>query len=152
MASLLTTAQNAALQSAFNDLHDTFAREIYIYKEAKRVVLATTPTFNPIYQQNLTQQEVVERQIQSGMFSARISYDTDRAESYVTSPEIDSQLKLRMPDGYVRIKLEKTGYEYIKEAKRVEFDGRKFSIQSDVRPHGLFQPTHYTFFLSPTEE
>ena len=151
MASLLTTAQNAALQSAFNDLHDTFAREIYIYKEAKRVVLATTPTFNPIYQQNLTQQEVVERQIQSGMFSARISYDTDRAESYVTSPEIDSQLKIKIPDGTVRIKLDKTGYQYIKKAKRVDFDGRRFSITSDVRPHGLFEPNYYTFFLTPTE-
>jgi hypothetical protein len=152
MASLLTSAQKNALQSAINELHDTFARDIYIYKEAKSTVISTSPNYNAIYQQNTAQSQTIKRQVQSGKFSARITYDTDRNQENVTSPEIDSQLKIKMPDGYVRIKVDKNGYEYIKQSKRVEFDGRKFTIESDVRPHGLFEPTHYTFFLLPTEE
>ena len=152
MANLLSNAQKTAYQNAFNDLHDTFARDIYIYKEAKTTVISTSPNYNAIYQQNVAQNQTVRRQVQSGKFSARITYDTDRNQSTLTSPEIDSQLKLKMPDGYVRIKVDESGYEYIKKSKRVEFDGRKFTIESDVRPHGLFSPTHYTFFLLPTEE
>ena len=151
MASLLTAAQKAALQGAFNDLHDTFAREIYVYKEAKSISIATNPSYNAIYHQNAAQSKIETKQVQSGSFMARITYDTDRAEQNISSPEIDSQLKIKIPDGTVRIKLDKTGYQYIKKAKRVDFDGRRFSITSDVRPNGLFEPNYYTFFLTPTE-
>jgi hypothetical protein len=151
MGSLLTASQKAALQSTFNDLHDTFARDIYIFKDAKNIVMSTNPNFNPIYNQNSSLTTTISKEVQSKVFKARIMYDTDRVEPYVSSPEIDSQLKLKIPDGSVRIKLEKDGYEYIKGAKRLEFDGRRFSIASDVRPHGLFEPTYYTFFLLPTE-
>jgi len=152
MASLLTSAQKTALQSAFNDLHDTFAREIYIYKEAQTTVISTSPNYNAIYKQNNNQSQTVSRKVVVKTFKARITYDTDRSQSTLTSPEIDSQLKLKMPDGYVRIKVAEDGYNYLKDSKRVEFDGRKFTIESDVRPHGLFKPTFYTFFLLPTEE
>ena len=151
MASLLTSAQKAALQSAFDSVHDTFARDIYIFKEAKNVTISTSPNYNPIYGQNSNLPDTVTREVQSGVFQARILYNTDRAEPFVTAPQIDHQLKLKVPDGSVRIKLDKDGYEYIKKAKRVDFDGRRFSIESDVRPHGLFKPTYYTFFLLPTD-
>jgi len=152
MASLISAAQKAAFQSAFNDLHDTFARTIYIYKEAQSTVISTNPKYNSIYQQNQSRSQVVSRKVVSSSFQARITYDTDRSQSNLTSPEVESQLKLKLPDGFVRIKVAKDGYEYLKDAKRVEFDGRKFTIESDVRPHGLFQPTHFTFFLLPIEE
>tara|TARA_R110002110_G_scaffold344448_3_gene554452 strand:+ start:103 stop:561 length:459 start_codon:yes stop_codon:yes gene_type:complete len=152
MATLLTLADKASLQSAFNDLHDTFARDIYIFKEAKKITISTSPTFNPIYGQSSSLPQTVTNQVQSGTFKARITYDTDRTEPYISSPEIDSQLKLRVPDGTVRIKIDKNGYEYVKTAKRLDFDGRRFTVESDVRPHGLFEPTYYTFFLLPTEE
>ena len=155
MGSLLSDSEKDALQNAFNDIHDTFARPIYYFKEAKTVVLNTSPSYNPIYGQTTNQspqQRTIKNVVQSGQFSARITYDTDRAESYVTSPEIDSQLKLRLPDGYVRIKVDASGNDIIQKTKRVDFDGRRFSVESDVRPHGLFKPTYYTFFLTPTEK
>ena len=151
MASLLTSAQKAALQKSFDAVHDTFARDIYIFKEAKNVTISTTPNYNPIYGENTKLEKTVTRQVQSGVFQARILYNTDSNEPYVTAPQIDSQLKIKVPDGSVRIKVNKEGYEYIKKAKRVDFDGRRFSIESDVRPHGLFEPNYYTFFLLPTD-
>jgi len=151
MANLFTDAEKEALQNAFDDIHDTFSRPVYYFKEAKTVVLSTNPTFNPIYQQNNIQQTTVKKVIQSGSFNARITYDTDRSESYVTSPEIDSQLKLRLPDGYVRIKVDPSGHETLKQTKRIDFDERRFSVESDVRPHGLFKPKYYTYFLLPTD-
>ncbi len=154
MGSLLTNSEKQDLQNAFNNIHDTFARPIFYFQEAKTVVLNTVPSYNPIYGQagpQATTKQTIKNVIQSGQFSARITYDTDRAEAYLSSPEIDSQLKLRLPDGYVRIKVDESGHNIIQKTKRVVFDGRRFSVESDVRPHGLFLPTYYTFFLLPTE-
>lgn len=150
MPSFLTDSQKSAMQSVFQDLHDTFARPIYYFKEAKKVVLSTTPTFNSIYQQQSAPQKTVTKVVQSGSFNARIQYDTDKSEGSLNDDKIDSQLKIRMPDGYVRIKVDEQGYSHLKNTKRLEFDGRRFSVESDVRPHGLFTPNYYTFYLLPT--
>ena len=96
MASLISAAQKAAFQSAFNDLHDTFARTIYIYKEAQSTVISTNPKYNSIYQQNQSRSQVVSRKVVSSSFQARITYDTDRSQSNLTSPEVESQLKLKL--------------------------------------------------------
>jgi len=151
MGSLLNNAEKADFQKAFDSLHDTFARDIYIFKEAKKVVISTNSNFNPIYNQNSSSTQTVTNQVQSGTFKARIKYDTNMAEDFMVSDNVDAQLKVKMAQGMVRVKLEKTGYEYIKDAKRIELDGRRFSIESDPRPHGLFAPTYYTFFLKPTD-
>jgi hypothetical protein len=150
MPSFLTDSEKSAMQSVFQDLHDTFARPIYYYKEAKKVVLSTNPKFNSIYQQNIAPKKTVQRIVQSGSFNARIQYDTDRSEATFEDPSVDSQLKIKMPDGYVRIKVDSDGHEILKSAKRLEFDERRFSVESDVRPHGLFTPNYYTYFLLPT--
>lgn len=150
MPSFLSDSQKSAMQSVFQDLHDTFARPIYYYKEAKKVVLSTQPSFNSIYQQQSVPQTSVKKITQSGSFNARIQYDTDRSETSLNDDEINSQLKIRMPDGYVRIKVDEEGYGHLRDTKRLEFDGRRFSVESDVRPHGLFTPNYYTFFLLPT--
>jgi|TARA_R110000824_G_scaffold182512_3_gene363443 hypothetical protein len=152
MASLLTSVQKAALQSAFDDVHDTFARDIYVFKEAKKIVISTDPNYNPIYDKNSSLSKTVTKEVQRKTFQARVMYNVDRAEPYLSAPEIDSQLKLKIPDGTVRIKIDQAGYNYVKGSKRIELDGRRFTIESDVRPHGLFEPTYYTFFLMPTED
>jgi hypothetical protein len=152
MSSLIPESEKTLLQEAFNDLHDTFARPVYYFKESKKVIIQTNPSYNPIYGQGQQFTESIKNVIDSGSFNARITYDTDKANSYINDPEIDSQLKLRLPDGYVRIKVDASGYNVIKKTKRVVFDERTFSIESDVRPHGLFTPSHYTFFLLPTEK
>ena len=52
----------------------------------------------------------------------------------------------------VRIKLKIEDYQYIKDAKRIELDGRMFHVESDPRAHGLFDKVQfYTLFLRPTE-
>ena len=63
-------------------------------------------------------------------------------------------MKVNRPDGgsLVRIKLKIEDFEYIKEAKRIELDGRMFHIDSDPRAHGLFDVIQfYTLYLRPIE-
>ena len=63
-----------------------------------------------------------------------------------------TQNKIILPDGVVKIVVEEAGYDYIREARRVEFDGRKFAIKSDGSPDGLVDNQFFTFTLTPIEE
>ena len=85
------------------------------------------------------------------VFKARIRYDTDRSLEFFG--EADSQIKVNRTDkgSQVRIKLKVEDYVYIKDAKRVEFDGRMFHVDSDPRAHGLFDVQFYTLFLRSIE-
>ena len=62
------------------------------------------------------------------------------------------QDKIILPTGTVKIKVNLEGYEYVREAKRVELDGRRFSIKSDGKPLGMFGPQYYEFILIPMDE
>ena len=48
--------------------------------------------------------------------------------------------------------VQEAAYNYIEEARRVEFDGTKFIIESDGKPRGLTENQFYTFVLSPVDE
>ena len=63
-----------------------------------------------------------------------------------------SQNKVLVADGTVRIVVQEAGYNYLSEARRVEFDGTKFIIESDGQPRGLTENQFYTFVLSPVDE
>ena len=65
---------------------------------------------------------------------------------------IKGQLDLELVDGLVRVTVDGAGFELLKEAKRCEFEGRKYSISSKGNPTGIFGPQYYHFFLSPLEE
>jgi hypothetical protein len=49
MGSLISDSDKEAFQSVFDDLHDTFAREIKFIQDAKRVILSTDPNYNYLY-------------------------------------------------------------------------------------------------------
>jgi hypothetical protein len=62
------------------------------------------------------------------------------------------QDKIILPTGTVKIKVNLEGFNYVKEAKRVELDGRRFAIKSDGKPLGMFGPQYYEFVLTPIDE
>ena len=129
------------------DMHDTFARTIYAYKEAQKVIVSTDPNFNYLYN-NVKGVSQIVRKTQFEALSARILYvDKNMEEMY----NVDSQIKVERDIGEVRIKLNAEGYAYFKDAKRVEIDGRLFFKVTDVKKHGLFRPKFFTYYLRPTD-
>ena len=52
MGSLIDDQGKEDLQSVFNSIHDTFAREIKFIKDATRVILSTDPNYNYLYNSN----------------------------------------------------------------------------------------------------
>jgi hypothetical protein len=151
MGSLISNSDKEAFESVFDDIHDTFARDIKFIKEAQRVILSTDPNYNYLYKNTKGQISSVQRKIVEATFKARILY-IGRQNEGMFDGEVDAQIKVEKHVGEVRIKVDKDGYSYLKETKRCEFDGRKFSIVSDEMPHGLFSPKYYTFYLKPVDE
>lgn len=134
------------------DLHDTFSREITVYKNAKRIAIASSPSFNAIYGTSGAT-NTSEYQTVSETFLARIYYlKMDEEFLSNSSAGTDSQSKIIMPNGSVKIVVDPQGYLFIKEARKVEFDGLTFSIRSDGNPIGLFSNQYYEFFLTPIDE
>jgi hypothetical protein len=152
MPSLINQTMQQVVNKAFSNLHDTFARQITVYKNAKRVAIASSPQFNSIYGSSGATKNF-EYETVSQTFQARIYY-LKMEEEYFTnkSQESSSQAKIIMPYGSVKIVVDPEGYAFVKEARKVEFDGITFSIKSDGMPIGLFDNQYYEFFLTPIDE
>jgi hypothetical protein len=136
----------------FADLHDTFSREITVYKNAKRIAIASSSNFNSIYG-NSGGTNPVEYESVFKTFMARVYYLKMDEEFFSNSQgEGGSQNKVIVPNGSVKIVVDPEGYDFIKEARKVEFDGITFSIKSDGNPTGLFGNNYYEFFLTPIDE
>lgn len=152
MPSLINQKVMNRVTSKFADLHDTFSREITVYKNAKRVAIASSPSFNAIYG-NSGATNTIEYQTVSATFSARIYYlKMDEEFFSSSSTETEFQNKIIIPNGSVKIIVDPQGYLFIKEARKVEFDGISFSIRSDGNPIGLFGNHYYEFMLTPVDE
>ena len=151
MGSLINDSDKEQFEAVFDDIHDTFARDIKFIKEAQRVILSTDPNYNYLYKNVEGAVKSIKRNVVQATFKARILY-VGRQNEDVFDRDVDAQIKVEKHVGEVRIKVDKSGYEYLKGTKRCEFDGRKFSIVSDEMPHGLFSPKYYTFYLKAVDE
>ena len=155
MAGFLSQNQINKINSLTDKLHDTFARTITVYKNAKQTLIASNDNWNALYNRtNTGATSSVEYTISSETFEARIYYD-NMDTSYLTDDgpgdQAGTQNKVVVADGVVRIVVNEDGYNYINEARRVEFDGSKFIIESDGQPRGLTSNRYYTFVLSPVD-
>lgn len=151
MGSLIDDQGKEDLQSVFNSIHDTFAREIKFIKDATKVILSTDPNYNYLYNNTRGQISSIKYKITEATFKARILY-IGRQNEDLFDGETSAQIKVDKHVGEVRIKVDAEGYAYLKDTKRCEFDGRKFSVVSDEMPHGLFSPHFYTFYLKAVDE
>ena len=155
MAGFFSSDQITKVRSLADTLHTTFARTITVYKTAKKTLIASTDSWNSLYRRTNTGSNAsVEYTTVSETFEARIYYD-NMDTSYLTddgpADQAGTQNKVVLPDGTVRIVVKESAYDYLSEARRVEFDGSKFIIESDGQPRGFTSNQFYTFILSPVD-
>lgn len=152
MPSLINLSRQNKVTAALADLHDTFSREIVVYKNAKKVAISSSPQYNSIYG-NAGASTSIDYETVSATFMARIYYIKSDEEHFSDlNTNKGSQNKIIMPQGSVKIVVDPDGYLYIKEARKVEFDGITFAIRSDGNPMGLFANQYYEFYLTPIDE
>lgn len=147
--SYISTNEKNFINSAFDNIHETFARTITVISNPKLTVISSSPTYNYFYDKDSSDSETVEYTENKQTFKARIKYVNNSLEQI---PGSSAQDKLMIPAGTVKIKVAEDGYLVLKEARKVEFDGRRYSITSDNKPYGMFGPKYYSFFLSPINE
>jgi len=146
MASLLTDAEKTTCNNAMDDLHDTFARDVTVYKDAIVTVSAPSQSYNTIYG-NAGATTPITYTPQSSTVSARLLYGKNYTEDYFANSQSNSQLKIFLAEGEVRMIFKAADYTTVSEAKRIEFDSQKFAIDSDFRAHGVFGVKFYTIYL-----
>ncbi len=155
MAGFLSQNQINKINSLSDTLHTTFARTITVYKNAKKTLIASTDNWNSLYRRTNTGSNTsVEYSTVSDTFEARIYY-VDMDQEFLSNEagaQSGTQNKIILPDGSVKIVVKEAGYNYIREARRVEFDGTKFAIKSDGVPRGLTDNRFFTFVLTPIDE
>ena len=149
--SFITDAQKTSIKSIIDDLHETFARNITIYEEGERVLIAASSQYNGVYGNTGGGTSSVSRTIVSHTVKARIKYMNAKEENF-SDGNVDSQLSQEIMDGEVRVTVDASGFAILKEAKRCEFEGRKYTIGSKGNPNGIFGPQYYHFMLKPLEE
>ena len=151
MPSLISQSRQNAVTAVFKNLHDTFTREITVYKNAKAVSISSSPSFNGIYGSR-SQSESIQFQTVSKSFKARVYFIKNEQEFLQSSGQNPSMDKIIFANGLVKIIVELDGFEFLKEARKVEFDGVVYSVRSGAIPEGLFQTQFYEFYLTPVNE
>ena len=149
--SLINDENKTDMQNVMKSIHNTFARDIKFIKDAKRIILSTDPHYNYLYKTVRGSVSTIKREITEKTFKARVLY-VGRQDEGLFDSEANAQIKVEKNVGEVRIKVDSTGHSYLKDAKRVELDGRLFTVSTDERPHGLFEPQFFTFYLKPIND
>ncbi|MDB4317702.1 hypothetical protein N9973_00230 [bacterium] len=145
MASLLTSAQKLAIQNSLGEVHDTFARDIYVYIEKRIVTRPSNSNYNPLYGRAKDNSKLsAQTELVKHTVKARVSYAPSQAESVV---DAGAQFNLTASQGKVRIKVDLDGYEKVKDSSRIEIDDVLFAVDTDAKNVGPFSTQYYTLFL-----
>ena len=149
--SLISDSQKNTIKAIIDDIHETFAREITVYEEGKKILIAASSEYNGIYGKTSTGSTSTSTTAVSHTIKARIKY-IDANELNLSDGSISSQLDIELVDGSVRITVDAAGFNILKESKRCEFEGGKYQIVTKGNPTGIFGPQYYHFYLKPLEE
>lgn len=149
--SLISESQKTAIKSIIDDIHETFARNITVYEEGKKILIAASSEYNGIYGRTGGGTTSTSTTSVSHTVKARIKY-IDAKAGNLADGNINSQLDIEVIDGSVRITVDASGFNILKEAKRCEFEGGKYRIATKGNPTGIFGPQYYHFYLEPIEE
>jgi ribosomal protein S24E len=140
MASFLSAAQKANIDSVLDRLHDTFATTIYIYTERGESD-SQDSDYNALYDRELNQsRSSLDTILTKEECLARVKYAGNQMES-------QTDANLNESFGQVRIKVTADVYEKIKIASKIEIDDILYRVIGDPAIVGMFSDNYYTIFL-----
>ena len=143
MSSLVSNQEKLAWANEFNNIHDTFARDVIVWKTPDRVIISSDSNYNFLY----NDQEALEVNYTpvSGIFQCRVQWqDPSKTMGW---PEIREEV----PGNFCRIKAKKDFVDFIGDAEKIEIDGRFVQSMGTNRPHGLFNIDFYTLFFKESK-
>ena len=152
MADLVTSSDKSDMESAIEDIHDTFARNITIFKNKKEVLISTNPVFKSTYNalyNKLKHAPTTRKHVSQYTVKARIQYRPLQDEE--DEGGIGAQVNVQFGIGELRLKLNAKAYTDLKFATKIEIDGILWRIVTDASRAGLFTPQYYVLYLERDE-
>jgi hypothetical protein len=154
MAGFINSFKQKSVDDTLLKLHETFAQDIVVYKNAIGVSINSSAQYNSLYKNagasNSVQYETVQK-----TFKARIYYVKFEQEFFYGTKANSSNDKVILPQGLVKIIVDQEAYLFIREARKITFDDKTFSIRSagnHTNPDGFFSNILYEFQLIPLNE
>lgn len=148
MPSLLSDLERAFFSNVMDDVFDTFARTIIVYKEPTKVQQSIN-TNNFVYGFGDEQaQEAYTYIDNTGVFPAKIAYsnriENDKLRNFDT---------IKIPEGCVSIAVKTDGKDFINNGKtdKIVVDGNTFYLDSLVKRQPYFDSDSWIFILKPTQ-
>ena len=147
MATLINSGEAAAITGIFNDIFDTFKRDIVVWKEPIKQITTINDSF--LYGYDYPDANVVNYTYVpvSGQFSAVVKYNDSMGKDY------DSNVNSYFPDWFVRIKVKPETRDFIESGKteRIDIDNKSFNIESEVTPKKFLGNEYYVYHLKETK-
>jgi len=144
MSNLIPEDQKKAMDDVFDDIHDTFAREITMFKKEKQVFVATNNTYNALYSR-IKNEKGSSKVVEEVKVKARIAYAGNF--EFLRQNSENEIMGIDIPSDHIRIKLNKEGYDILKQATDIEIDGELFNVSSDPAKSGMFSVKYYNILL-----
>lgn len=142
---LLNDYQKEAIRSKLTILHNELSRNITVFQAEKTLFISTDDSYSGAYKQSFSEKKVifVENDIK-----ARVYYNNTDFNSLNT---LDSNIHTNLVDGKCVVRVDKEGYELLKNAEKVVIDGKEMSLTSSSKPvgNGVFNGLFWDFVLSP---
>jgi hypothetical protein len=146
MPTLISDTEKSNLTGIFNDIFDTFKRDIVVHKEPKRVVdsINTAAIFgygDPSRSINYTYIP------QSGSYEATIRYDIDQATERL------GDIPQKVSVGHVYIKVQEPCKNYINKGKteKITFDNKTYKIISEDANRSFLDSKFFVYRLEATK-
>lgn len=141
MANLISDQERAALSSMFNDIFDTFKRDIVVHKEPKKIInqINTSRIFGYGDYNEIVNYTYVPV---SATFDAIIKYNEKQTTDFIE--EINSTISM----GTCSIKVKRDCRDYISNGKteKIEFDGKVFNVISDDAVKSFLNASEFFIF------
>lgn len=138
MASFLNSAQKTSIEKCFDDLHDTFKRDIYIFIEEGPDIPASID-YNPLYGRTpITPKDPSQRVEVKYTRQARIYHMGNAIEK-----SSDTSLHIPSSEGKVRLKVNSETLELLKKSSKVEIDDDLWVVIGDASPEGPFSRNYF---------
>jgi len=145
MASLISTTEKSGISSAFENIFDTFKREIVVHKEPIKVVADLNLDMFYGYDVPYDKPTNFTYTAVTGTHYATIRYADFQKES--EEPELNATLPL----GTVRIKVKQDAMDFIESGKteKITFDDQTFNVNSDLSVKQFLDSKFYVYHLRP---
>lgn len=140
---LISAEDKSLIHQMFDDIHDTFSRDIDLYVEEKSINIDTDKNHNPLY--GLPRTDKKYKQVKKYTKKARIKYVSE--QDRIWGAGTDSQLNLNFPRGLIRLKVDEDTYKLIVKSSKITLDDRLCELVSSPSRPGPFNPNYWTIYL-----